>query len=102
MCHAWMTNSTSMCAGVKTVLGDRVDSPIETPRCVLHADADRFYFAVEAIERPELAVDTRPIIVGHDPRESPRAVVTTANDAARRLGIDSGLSCRIALGRAPD
>jgi DNA polymerase-4 len=70
--------------------------------CFLHADADRFYFAVEALERPELASDPRPIIVGHDPRESPRAVVTTANDAARGLGIDSGLSCRVALTRAPD
>lgn len=74
----------------------------ESQSCILHADADRFYFAVEALERPELASDPRPIIVGSDPRDSPRAVVTTANDAARRLGIDSGLSCRVALSRAPD
>jgi DNA polymerase IV len=71
-------------------------------RCILHADADRFYFAVEAVERPELARLDRPVIIGHDPREAPRAVVTTANDAARALGIDSGLSCRVALGRAPN
>ncbi|MFN0071413.1 MAG: DNA polymerase IV [Chloroflexota bacterium] len=71
-------------------------------RCILHADADRFYFAVEAIERPELALLDRPVIIGHDPRQAPRAVVTTANDPARALGIDSGLSCRVALGRAPN
>jgi DNA polymerase IV len=71
-------------------------------RCILHADADRFYFAVEAVERPELAQLDRPVIIGHDPRQSPRAVVTTANDAARVLGIDSGVSCRVALNRAPN
>ena len=68
----------------------------------MHADADRFYFAVEAVERPELAQLDRPVIIGHDPRESPRAVVTTANDAARALGIDSGLSSGVALNRAPN
>ena len=40
-------------------------SPAE-PRCIAHCDADRFYFAVEAIERPELAADPRPIVIGHD------------------------------------
>lgn len=71
-------------------------------RCILHADADRFFFAVEVLERPELAATTRPVIVGHDPRRAPRAIVTTANDAARRLGINSGLSGARALSLAPD
>ena len=71
-------------------------------RCILHADADRFYYAVEALERPELAAGARPVIVGHDPREVPRAIVTTANDAARALGINSALSCARALQLAPD
>jgi DNA polymerase IV len=71
-------------------------------RCILHADADKFYFAVEAVERPELAALDRPVIIGHDPREAARGVVTTANDSARALGIDSGMSCRLALGRAPN
>jgi DNA polymerase IV len=70
--------------------------------CVLHADADRFYYAVEALERPELAAEARPVVVGHDPREAPQAIVTTANDAARRLGIQSGLSAARALLLAPD
>ena len=71
-------------------------------RCILHADADRFYYAVEALERPELARADRPVIVGHDPREAPRAIGTTANDAARRLGISSGMSGARARQLAPD
>jgi DNA polymerase-4 len=71
------------------------------PRCIAHCDADRFYFAVEAIERPELAADPRPIVIGHDPRMAPRSIVTTANDAARALGINSGMSAAIALRIAP-
>lgn len=42
------------------------------------------------------------MIIGRDPREAPRAIVTTANDAARTLGIHSGLSAAIALKRAPN
>lgn len=70
-------------------------------RCILHADADRFFYAVEALERPELAGD-RPVIIGHDPRVAPRAIVTTANDAARRYGIESGMAGARALKLAPD
>jgi DNA polymerase-4 len=70
--------------------------------CVLYLDADRFYFSVEALERPELADDPRPIVIAHDPRAAPRAVVTTANDAARRLGITSAQSALLALRRAPN
>jgi DNA polymerase IV len=71
-------------------------------RCFLFLDCDRFYFAVEAAERPGLAEDPRPVIIGRDPREAPRAIVTTANDAARALDIHSGLSAAIALKRAPN
>jgi DNA polymerase IV len=70
--------------------------------CYLFLDCDRFYFAVEAAERPGLADDPRPVIIGRDPREAPRGIVTTANDAARALGISSGLSAAIALKRAPN
>jgi nucleotidyltransferase/DNA polymerase involved in DNA repair len=59
--------------------------------CYLYVDCDRFYFAVEAAERPGLADDPRPVIIGRDPREAPRGIVTTANDAARALGIHSVL-----------
>src|SRR5258707_1013577 len=70
--------------------------------CYLYVDGDRFYFAVEAAERPGLADDPRPVIIGRDPREAPRGIVTTANDAARALGIHSGLSAAIALRMAPN
>lgn len=76
--------------------------PRGSPGCVLYVDADRFFFSVEAIERPELAGDPRPIVISRDPREAPRAVVTTANDAARALGITSAMSSAVALRRAPN
>jgi DNA polymerase IV len=70
--------------------------------CILFVDCDRFYFAVEVAESPELAEGTGPIIIGHDPRRAPRAIVTTANNAARALGIHSGMSAARALRLAPD
>jgi DNA polymerase-4 len=77
-------------------------SPSAGGACYLFLDCDRFYFAVEAAERPGLGDDPRPVIIGRDPREAPRAIVTTANDAARALDIHSGLSAAIALKRAPN
>src|SRR5436190_2218509 len=74
----------------------------DTAPCYLFLDCDRFYFAVEAAERPGLADDPRPVIIGRDPRVAPRGIVTTANDAARALGIHSGLSAAIALRLAPN
>ncbi len=62
----------------------------------LHCDVDKMFYSVEAIERPELASDPRPVIVGWDPSHAPRGIVTTANAAARALGISSGLSTSIA------
>jgi DNA polymerase IV len=62
----------------------------------LHCDVDKMYYSVEAIERPELANETRVVIVGADPRSYPRGVVTTANGVAREIGINSGMSCAIA------
>lgn len=73
-----------------------------TGRCFLYMDADRFFYAVEAIEQPELRDTSRPVIVGHNPDTAPRGIVTTANDVARALGIHSGLSCAIARRLAPD
>src|SRR5690348_10441329 len=62
----------------------------------LHCDVDKMYFSVEALETPGLAEDSRVVIVGLDPREYPRSVVTTANAVARQIGINSGMSCAIA------
>ena len=71
-------------------------------RCILYVDCDRFYFAVEAIERPGLAADPRPVIIGRDPRAFPRGTVSTANDAARARGVQSGMNCMAVLRLAPD
>ena len=62
----------------------------------LHCDVDKMYFSVEALEAPRLAEESRAVIVGLDPREYPRAVVTTANAVAREIGINSGMSTAIA------
>jgi DNA polymerase-4 len=75
--------------------------PGATGGCFLYVDCDRFFFAVEAAERPGLASDPRPVIIGRDPRQFPRGIVTTANDVARALGIQSGMSAAAALTRAP-
>src|SRR5215813_7207691 len=54
------------------------------------------YFSVEALETRGLAEDTRVVIVGLDPREYARGVVTTANGVARQIGIGSGMSTALA------
>jgi DNA polymerase-4 len=66
------------------------------PAVYLHCDVDKMYFSVEALETPELASDPRAVIISVDPRDYPRAVVTTANAVARRLGINSGISTAMA------
>ena len=62
----------------------------------LHCDVDKMYFSVEALEAPGLMDDPRAVIIGVDPRDYPRGVVTTANAVARAIGISSGMSCAIA------
>jgi DNA polymerase IV len=54
------------------------------------------YYSVETIESPALADETRAVLIGIDPRDYPRGVVTTANGVARAIGINSGMSCAIA------
>ena len=54
------------------------------------------YYSVEALETPALAEDKRAVIISVDPREYPRAVVTTANGVARSIGIGSGMSTAMA------
>jgi DNA polymerase-4 len=62
----------------------------------LHCDVDKMYYSVEALETPALADEARAVIISANPREYPRAVVTTANGIARSLGISSGMSTAIA------
>jgi DNA polymerase IV len=68
----------------------------------LHCDVDKMYYSVETLESPELADETRAVIIGIDPRDYPRGVVTTANGVARSIGISSGMSCAIAERSARD
>jgi DNA polymerase-4 len=68
----------------------------------LHCDVDKMYYSVEALETPGLAEDPRAVIISTDPREYPRAVVTTANGVARAIGISSGMSTAIATRLARD
>src|SRR6266581_6969839 len=62
----------------------------------LHCDVDKMYYSVEAIETPSLGDEQRAVIISVNPREYPRAVVTTANGVARAIGINSGMSTAIA------
>jgi DNA polymerase IV len=62
----------------------------------LHCDVDKMYYSVEALEAPRLADETRAVIIGADPRDYPRGIVTTANGVARSIGITSGMSTAIA------
>jgi DNA polymerase-4 len=62
----------------------------------LHCDVDKMYYSVEALESPGLADEVRAVVIGADPRLSPRGIVTTANGVARGLGITSGMSTAIA------
>ncbi|MGI9146364.1 MAG: Y-family DNA polymerase [Chloroflexota bacterium] len=68
----------------------------------LHCDVDKMYYSVEALETPSLANDTRAVIIGIDPREYARGIVTTANGVARSIGITSGMSNAIATRMAQE
>lgn len=77
-----------------------LDPPLDASPLIdsvfVHCDVDKMYFSVEALETPGLADDPRVVIVGLDPREYPRGVVTTANGVARQIGIGSGMSTALA------
>ena len=62
-----------------------------------HLDLDAFFAAVEELEDPSLR--EKPLVVGGDPHG--RGVVSTANYAARKFGIQSAMSAAEALRRCP-
>ncbi len=64
---------------------------------ILHVDMDCFFVACELLERPDLV--NKPVAVGGRPEE--RGVISTANYVARRFGVKSALSSKIALQRCP-
>ena len=69
-------------------------------RYVLHVDVDEFVAAVEILRRPELR--GKPVVVGGRGDPTKRGVVSTANYAARRLGIHSGMPLRVAARRCAE
>lgn len=60
-------------------------------RKIIHIDMDCFFAAVEMLDNPKLA--ELPVAVGHD---TERGVVSTANYVARRFGVHSAQSIRMA------
>lgn len=69
---------------------------MEPYRKIIHIDMDCFFAAVEMADNPELC--GRPIAVGHDIE---RGVVSTANYEARRFGVHSAQSMRMAKRLCP-
>lgn len=65
-------------------------------RKIIHIDMDCFFAAVEMLDNPELA--GLPVAVGHDVE---RGVVSTANYEARRFGVHSAQSIRMAKRLCP-
>ncbi|OFZ17249.1 MAG: hypothetical protein A2X86_02010 [Bdellovibrionales bacterium GWA2_49_15] len=61
-------------------------------------DMDCFFVACELLSRPYLA--GKPVAVGGRPEE--RGVISTASYEARRAGVHSALSSKIALQRCPN
>jgi DNA polymerase-4 len=67
------------------------------PRCIVHADLDAFYAAVE--QRDNSKLRGRPVIVGGSAEH--RGVVATASYEARRFGVHSAMAMSRALRLCP-
>jgi DNA polymerase-4 len=67
-------------------------------RKIVHIDLDAFYAQVEQLNNP--ALRGKPVVVGGDPFG--RGVVATASYEARKFGIHSAQSCRVALRLCPE
>ncbi len=64
-------------------------------RLILLVDMDYFYVACEELRRPE--IKEKPAVVGSDPKQGEgRGVVMTANYAARKFGLRSGMPISMA------
>lgn len=66
-------------------------------RKIIHIDMDCFFAAVEILDNPSLR--GFPVAVGHD---TERGVVSTASYEARRFGVHSAMSMRMAKRLCPE
>ena len=70
---------------------------MQRPQKIIHIDMDAFYAAVEQLDDPKLR--GKPLIVGGDP--SLRGVVATCSYEARKFGVHSAMSSKLALQKSP-
>jgi DNA polymerase IV len=67
---------------------------------IIHVDLDAFFAAVEQRDRSELR--GKPVIVGGDPHEYSRGVVSTCSYEARKFGVHSAMPLTTALRLCPN
>lgn len=68
----------------------------QVPRKIIHVDMDSYFASVEMRDNPDLR--GKPVAVGH---AGDRGVVATANYEARKYGVKSAMSSKLALKACP-
>lgn len=69
----------------------------QLPRKIIHVDMDSYFASVEMRDNPDLV--GKPVAVGN---AGDRGVVATANYEARKFGVKSAMSSKIALKACPE